>query len=47
MANFASDRFDTDVVYASKAFSSKALFRLLAAEGTGLTLSAAESCTAR
>ncbi len=35
VANFASDRFDTDVVYASKAFSSKALFRLLAAEGTG------------
>ncbi len=35
VSNFKSDKFDTEVVYASKAFSSKALFRLLAAEGTG------------
>ncbi len=32
---FSSEKFDTEVVYASKAFSSKALFRLLAGEGLG------------
>lgn len=35
MANFRSKQFDTEVVYASKAFSCAALFRLLAAEGLG------------
>lgn len=35
VSNFASEMFDTEVVYASKAFSSKNLFRLLAAEGIG------------
>ena len=33
--NFSSDKFDTEVVYASKAFSSVALFKLLAAQGIG------------
>ncbi len=33
--NFRSDMFDTEVAYASKAFSSVYLFRLLAAEGLG------------
>jgi len=33
--NFKSESFDTEVVYASKAFSSKALFKLLAGEGLG------------
>ena len=35
VTNFASEKFDTQVVYASKAFSSKTLFRLLADEGLG------------
>lgn len=35
VTNFASKKFDTQVVYASKAFSSKTLFRLLADEGLG------------
>ena len=35
MENFSSERFDTEVVYASKAFSAKALFKLLANEGLG------------
>lgn len=35
VSNFASDKFDTEVVYASKAFSSGALFKLLANEGIG------------
>ena len=33
--NFSSDKFDTEVVYASKALSSVALFKLLAAQGIG------------
>ena len=33
--NFASDKFDTEVVYASKAFSCAALFKMLAGEGLG------------
>lgn len=33
--NFASDKFDTEVVYASKAFSCAALFKILAGEGLG------------
>ena len=35
VSNFSSDEFDTEVVYASKAFSAGALFRLLADEGLG------------
>lgn len=35
VTNFASEKFVTQVVYASKAFSSKTLFRLLADEGLG------------
>lgn len=35
MSAFASGKFDTEVVYASKAFSCVALFKLLAAEGIG------------
>ena len=35
VTNFSSELFDTEVVYASKAFSSTALFKLLAAQGTG------------
>lgn len=35
MENFSSEKFDTEVVYASKAFSAKALFKLLANEGLG------------
>ncbi len=35
VTNFASDRFATEVVYASKAFSATALFRILSAEGIG------------
>lgn len=35
MKNFVSERFETEVVYASKAFSCGALFRILAAEGLG------------
>lgn len=34
-ANFVSEQFDTEVVYASKAFSCAALFRLLAQAGLG------------
>ena len=34
--NFKSDRFDTEVAYASKAFSAKVLFRMLSEEGLGL-----------
>lgn len=34
--NFRSEKFDTEVAYASKAFSSITLFRLLAGEGLGL-----------
>lgn len=34
-AGFSSEKFDTEVVYASKAFSSSALFKLLAKEGIG------------
>lgn len=34
--NFRSEKFETEVAYASKAFSSKALFRLLSGEGLGL-----------
>lgn len=33
--NFVSDKFDTEVVYASKAFSCAALFKMLANEGLG------------
>lgn len=33
--NFVSDKFDTEVVYASKAFSCAALFKMLADEGLG------------
>ena len=35
MENFSSDMFKTEVAYASKAFSSIALFKLLAAQGLG------------
>ncbi|MFR4020468.1 MAG: diaminopimelate decarboxylase family protein [Clostridia bacterium] len=35
MENFSSDMFETEVAYASKAFSSIALFKLLAAQGMG------------
>lgn len=36
LEGFASDMFETEVVYASKAFSSIALFRLLSSQGIGL-----------
>lgn len=35
VSSFSSDKFDTEVVYASKAFSSVALFKLLAGAGLG------------
>lgn len=35
MRGFSSDKFETEVVYASKAFSSIALFKLLASSGIG------------
>ena len=35
VSNFSSERFDTEVVYASKAFAATALFQLLAEAGTG------------
>ena len=35
LEGFSSDKFDTEVVYASKAFSSLTLFRLLSSLGTG------------
>lgn len=35
MRGFSSDQFETEVVYASKAFSSIALFKLLASNGIG------------
>ena len=33
--NFVSDKFDTEVAYASKAFSAMAIYKLLASEGLG------------
>jgi diaminopimelate decarboxylase len=35
MRGFSSDKFETEVVYASKAFSSIALFKLLESSGIG------------